>query len=99
MAYKNKGYQRATTLTIKVYNDGELQSTNVLPLMSAFTQNGVPFATVDATQIAQMSTADYNTRVAAYAAYVQANYQSQYPGLTVSSTSSRVYNTTACPLP
>jgi len=45
-----------------------------------------------------MSTADYNARAIAYAAYVEANYQSQYPGLIVSADGSRVYDATACPI-
>lgn len=98
MAYINTGYQRATTLTISVLLNGDVQSTDVFPLMQSFTYNSVTYPTVTAVQIQQMSTTDYNARVAAYAAYVQANYQSQYPGLTVTAAGSRVQNLSACPI-
>lgn len=98
MAYYNNGYQRATTLTIQVKQNGVVTATNVLPFMSQFTYNGVTYETKTTTGIARMTTAEYNARVAAYAAYVTANYQSQYPGLTVSTAGARVENQTACPL-
>jgi len=98
MAYINTGYQRATELTIRVKDNGTVVTTATLPLMSAFTQSGVTYPAVNSTQIAQMSLTDYNARVTAYAAYVTANYQSQYPGLSVSSTGARVQNLTSCPI-
>ena len=99
MSYTNTGYQRATTLTVVVKEDQLVISTNILPLMSAFTQGGTSYPAVNSTQIAQMTTSEYTARVTAYAAYVQENYQSQYPGLVVLTTGSRVLNTTACPIP
>lgn len=99
MAYVNTGYQRATTLTIAVLLNGVEQSANVFPLMESFTQNSVTYPAVTSTQIAQMSTADYNARVSAYAAYVEANYQAQYPGLSVTTEGARIQNLNACPLP
>lgn len=91
----NNGYKRATTLTIKV--NGSVVAT--LPFMSAFTQSGVTYPAITNTELAQMSTTDYNARVTDYAAYVTANYQASYPGLAVSATGARVYDATACPLP
>lgn len=99
MAYVNTGYQRATTLTIAALLNGVQQSSNEFPLMESFTQNSVTYPAVTSTQIAQMSTVDYNARVTAYAAYVEANYQAQYPGLSVTTAGARVENLTACPLP
>lgn len=98
MAYKNTGYQRATTLTVRIYENDVLTSSNVLPLMSAFTQSGVTYPAITSEDVQKMPLVDYQLRVSAYAAYVEANYQSQYPGLAVSVTGSRVVNTTACPL-
>ena len=98
MAYINTGYQRATTLTIDVNLNGVQQSVNVFPFMESFTYNGVTYPAVISTQIQQMSTADYTNRATDYAAYVQANYQSQYPGLIVSASGSRVLNITSCPI-
>ena len=98
MAYINTGYQRATTLTISVLLNGDAQSTDVFPLMESFTYNSVTYPAVTTVQVQQMSTNEYNARVAAYAAYVQANYQSQYPGLTVTSAGSRVQNLGVCPI-
>jgi len=89
MSYINNGYKRFKTLTVKVKINGVVQSTNVLPFMSAFT-HGTTYPLI---------TADDNSRATAYAAYVQENYQSQYPGLTVSAIGSRIYDVTACPLP
>lgn len=97
MGYINNGYKRFRTLTVIVKLNGVVQTTNVLPFMAAFTQ-GVTYPVVTPDQLAKLSTADYAARATAYAAYVQANYQSQYPGLTVSADGSRVYDATACPL-
>ena len=99
MPYQNDGYQRATTLTIIVKLNGNFQSNNVFPLMAAFTYNGVNYPALTPTAIQQMVTSDYTARATAYSSYIQANYQSQFPGLVVSSTGSRVENTLACPLP
>ena len=98
MSYINNGYKRFKTLTVKVKINGVVQSTNVLPFMSAFT-HGTTYPLITADELAKMSLTDYNTRATAYAAYVQENYQSQYPGLTVSAIGSRIYDVTACPLP
>ena len=98
MTYINTGYQRATTLTIIVKLNGVVQSTNVFPFMESFTYNSITYPAVTAVQIQQMSNDDYINRATAYAAYVQANYQSQYPGLTVSETGARVYNNVSCPI-
>ena len=95
MSYVNTGYQVATTLTILVNG----VSTAVLPFLSTFTEAGVTYPALTSTQLSQLAAADYDARAAAYAAYVTANYQSQYPGLSASATGSRVQNTTACPLP
>ena len=67
--------------------------------MSAFTQGGIAYPAVVADDIAKLSNVDYTARVTAYAAYVQANYQSQYPGLAVTADGARVYDVTSCPLP
>lgn len=99
MALINNGYKRSTKLQVKVIVNGAVQSTNDFPLMESFTHAGTTYPAVNATQIAQMTTADYTARVTAYAAYVTANYQTQYPGLSVSATGSRVYDNTSCPLP
>lgn len=100
MAFINNGFKRATTLSIQILENsvptGEAQE---LPLMSAFTQSGISYPAVTSTEIQQMLTADYTARVTAYASYVQANYQSQYPGLAVTDDGARVYDATACPLP
>jgi hypothetical protein len=98
MAYKNNGYQRATALTISVLMNGVVISSNQFPFMESFTHNAVTYTSVSPIEIQQMSTETYTARAIAYAAYVQANYQSQYPGLTVSDTGSRVYNDVACPI-
>ena len=97
MAFINNGYKRFKTLTVTVKLNGVQQSVNVLPFMATFTQ-GVTYPVVTADELAKMSTADYNARAIAYAAYVEANYQSQYPGLIVSADGSRVYYATACPI-
>jgi len=97
MAFINNGYKRFKTLTVIVKSNGVQQSVNVLPFMSTFTQ-GITYPAVTPDELAKMSTADYNTRATAYAAYVQANYQSQYPGLVVTADGSRVYDETACPI-
>jgi hypothetical protein len=97
--YKNNGYQRFTTLTIQTSTNGSVSATDVLPFMSSFTYSGTTYPDITTNDIQSMSLNDYNARAAAYASYVQANYQSQYPGLTVSATGSRVQNLTACPLP
>ena len=97
MAFINNGYKRFKTLTVTVKLNGVQQSVNVLPFMSTFT-HGVTYPAVTADELSKMSTADYYTRATAYAAYVQANYQSQYPGLIVSADGSRVYDATACPI-
>lgn len=99
MSYINNGYKRATKLQVQVVDDGTVISTNDFPLLESFTQSGTTYPAVNSTQIAQMSTADYNARVTAYSAYVTANYQTQYPGLSVSATGARVYDATSCPLP
>ncbi len=99
MALSNNGYKRATKLIVDVLVNGVVQSSPEFPLMESFTQSGTTYPAVTSTQIAQMSTADYNDRVTAYAAYVTANYQTQYPGLSVSATGARVYDATSCPLP
>lgn len=100
MAFINNGFKRATTLSIQVLENSVPTGTaQELPLMEAFTWSGTTYPAVTSTQIAQMSTADYNARVTAYAAYVTANYQTQYPGIAVSSAGSRVYDATSCPLP
>ena len=98
MRYTNSGYQRATKLTISVELNGVVQSTNIFPLLESFTYNSVTYPAVTTTQIQQMTNDDYTNRVTAYAAYVQANNQSQYPGLVVTSAGSRVYNDSACPI-
>jgi len=92
--YVNTGYQRATTLTIKI--NGAVA--DVLPFESAFTQAGTTYPAITTDSLRKLSNTDYNARVTAYAAYVTANYQSQYPGLSVSTTGARIYNTTACPI-
>jgi len=97
MAFINNGYKRFKTLTVTVKLNGVQQSVNVLPFMSTFTQ-GITYPVVTADELAKMSTSDYNTRATAYAAYVQANYQSQYPGLTVSADGSRIYDDVSCPI-
>jgi len=99
MATRNTGYQRATLLTIIVVRGSAVISTNDFHLGENFTYNGTAYPALTDAEIALMSLTDYNARATAYAAYVQQNYQSQYPGLTVSSSGTRVYNTTACPLP
>lgn len=99
MGYINTGYQRATTLTIITKVNGVQTASNVLPFMEQFVYNGTTYPAVDETQIAQMEQTTYDARVNAYAAYVQANYQNQYPGLTVTSAGSHPYNATVCPLP
>lgn len=101
MGYINDGYQRATTLTIITKINGVQSASNVLPLMEQFVYNGTTYPAVDATEIAQMEQTAYEARVTAYAAYVQANYQAQYPGLTVTSVGSHPYDTTqlVCPIP
>ena len=100
MAFINNGFKRATTLTIQtVENSIPTGTAQELPLMEAFTWSGTTYPAVTSTQIQQMSTADYTARVTAYAAYVSANYQSQYPGLAVGTEGARVYDDTACPLP
>jgi len=98
MSYINTGYQRATTLTISVLLNGVVQSTNVFPLMQSFTYNSVTYPTITSVQIQQMSTNDYNLRVIAYAAYVESNYQAQYPGIEVSPDGSRIQNLGSCPI-
>jgi len=98
MPFKNNGYKRFKTLTVVVKLNGSVQTTTALPFMSAFTQGGVTYPAVTGDQLSKLPLVDYNTRATAYAAYVQANYQSQYPGLTVSAVGSRVYDDTACPL-
>lgn len=98
MSYVNNGYKRATKLQVEVVDNGTVISTNEFPLLESFTQSGTTYPAVTFTQIAQMSTADYNARVIAYAAYVTANYQTQFPGLTVSSAGARIYDTTSCPI-
>ena len=98
MGYTNTGYQRATTLTIQVKLNGVVQSTNVFPFKESFTYNSVTYPALTTVQIQQMTNNDYANRATAYAAYVQVNYQSQYPGLTVSETGARVYNNVSCPI-
>jgi hypothetical protein len=101
MSYINNGYQRFCSLTITESINGVVVSTNVLPFTSAFTQNGFSYPALNVTdpqELAKLDIASYEERATAYAAYVVANYQSQYPGLTVDPTGARVYNTTACPI-
>ena len=97
MGYINNGYKRFKTLTVTVKLNGVQQSINVLPFTATFTQ-GVTYPFVTADELAKLSQTDYNARATAYAAYVQANYQSQYPGLVVSEVGSRVYDTGSCPI-
>jgi hypothetical protein len=95
IAYVNSGYQVMTTLTIFVNGI----STAVLPFESSFTQSGTTYPALTTDQLSKLSSADYDARATAYAAYVTANYQSQYPGLLATAAGSRIQNTTACPLP
>jgi len=99
MAYQNTGYQRAKSLTIKVTENGQLISTNVLPFLSAFTHAGIGYQTLTANQIDRIPIEDYMARVTAYAAYVQEYYADQFPDILVSTVGSRVYNPESCPLP
>jgi cephalosporin hydroxylase len=95
MAYVNTGHQRATTLTIRKFNNGVLASTAAFDMRLAFGE----YSAVTDTDIAQMPQAEYEARVNAYAAYITATKQSDYPGLVVTNVGSHPYNAGVCPLP
>lgn len=101
----NTGYQRATSLSIKLIVDGVEQSRVTMPFMEAFTYNGVAYISIPGatlaerkTFIAQMPLADYKARVTAYAAYVTATKQTDFPGLTVGVDGAWVKNEDLCPI-
>ena len=96
--YITTGYQRATQLKVQVYNNGSLVAEPTFSLLEAFIYNGVNYSQLDSDQLARLTLDAYNARVEAYAAYIEENYQSQYPGLEISTTGARVYNETACPI-
>ena len=98
MAYINTGYQRMTDLLINTTTNGVVTTTS-LSLEQGFTQNGVVYLSVLDSDIQTMALSNYQQRVTDFSAYVQANFQTQYPGLFVITTGSYVQNTTACPLP
>jgi len=94
MPYVNTGFQRATKLTIRKYNNDTLVSTSEYDMRLAFGDYDV----VTDIQIAEMPLADYQARVDAYATYITATKQSDYPGLIVTSEGSHPENRGACPI-
>lgn len=96
--YITTGYQRSTQLKVQVYNNGTLVAENTFSLLEAFVYNGVNYSQLDNDQLARLPLDAYNERVEAYAAYIEENYQSQYPGLDISTDGARVHNENACPI-
>lgn len=98
MPIVNTGYQRATTLTIRKYDNLVLVSETVFDMKLQFVQSGVTYAALTANEMAELTNEDYIARADAYAAYITAIKQDDYPGISISSYSSRVENLTACPI-
>jgi len=94
MSYTNNGYSRRKTLTItKTGYSIEYVITD------AFTDpSNVSYAALTDTEFAQLSDADYNTRLTSFIAHVYAvetGLEDDCPDLTIGA---QTYNTTLCPL-
>jgi len=96
--YITTGYQRSTQLKVQVYNNGTLVAEPTFSLLEAFVYNGVNYSQLDNDQLARLPLDIYTARVEDYAAHIEETYQSQYPGLDISTAGARAYNETACPI-
>lgn len=90
MPYVITGWLRATSLRIIVKENGTEVSSTTFQFMEAFNYNGVAYSQINTDTVQTMPLADYIARVEAYAAYIQENNQTQFPGLIVSSAGARI---------
>lgn len=96
----NTGYQRGLTLTINKYVNGNLVSgyPNIYYGRNAFTWNSVNYPAITPTELAEMDTATFDTRLAAFKAYVQ-NLEAGLDIDAVATNAAYQQNLGACPLP
>jgi hypothetical protein len=96
--YGNSGYQRSLDLIIELTYDNGYESDNTYSGMQAFTINGRTYANITTTDLQALTLTDYNKRLSDWIAYINANYLTRFPSLTITTDGARVYNTTACPI-
>lgn len=92
MAYINTGYKRATNIAANTIIGGMVTKTDNYSLLDAFGS----FQTVTENDIATMSLNDYEARLNAKIAEI--NALSIYDTMVIDSIGARVHNTTDCPI-